>query len=120
MAPVSFLSGSQGVQFSLYMENHPRYRLRMIAIGSVVIGLFFNILAIAISHQYILQGLAFVPLCISLIWHKVDLFFPRFHKQGLPVGLLAFVDALGFCSFLALLIANGIIAQKLSWRRPNG
>ncbi|MCJ1265646.1 hypothetical protein MMC22_005526 [Lobaria immixta] len=61
MAPVSFLSGSQGVQFSLYMENHPRYRLRMIAIGSVVIGLFFNILAIAISHQYILQGLAFVP-----------------------------------------------------------
>lgn len=65
MAPVSFLSGSQGVQFSLYMENHPRYRLRMIAIGSVVIGLFFNILAIAISHQYILQGLAFVPVGAS-------------------------------------------------------
>lgn len=62
MPPISLLSGSQGVQFIRSVKNHPRYRLRMIAIGSVVIGIFFNILAIAICHQRLLHGFAFIPV----------------------------------------------------------
>lgn len=62
MAPVSFLSGSQGEQFIRSVKNHPRYRLRMIAIGSVAFGIFFNILSIAICRQHILNGLAFLPV----------------------------------------------------------
>lgn len=47
-----------------------------------------------------------------MIWHHVDLVSSHFHKRRVHVGLLAFVDALGFCSFLALLIVNGIIAGE--------
>ena len=62
MLPLS-LSGSQCVQSMLSTKNHPRYHIRMIAIGSVAIGIFFNILSIAICKDHILQGLAFLPLC---------------------------------------------------------
>ncbi|MCJ1464887.1 hypothetical protein MMC07_003502 [Pseudocyphellaria aurata] len=115
MARISLLSGSQGVRSIDSVKSHPRYRLRMIAIGSVAFGVFFNILSIAICKQYILNGLAFIPLIISMIWHHVDLVAPYFYKRSL--GAYAFVDVLGFCSFLALLIANGIItAHMYNWR----
>lgn len=57
-----------------------------------------------------------------MAWDLVDLVSLHLHHQRLPVGLLAFVDGLGFCSFLALLIVNGIIAEHLgvhSWDRVN-
>lgn len=62
MAPTSLHSGSQRVQLIRSVKNHPRYRLRMIAMGSVAIGIFFNILSIALCHQPLLHGLAFLPV----------------------------------------------------------
>lgn len=55
-----------------------------------------------------------------MAWHHVDLVAPYFHKKSL--GLFAFVDVVGFCSFLALLIANGIIMEHImkdTWRAHN-
>lgn len=62
MLPIG-LSGSQCVQSMLSTKNHPRYHIRLIAIGSVAVGIFFNILSIAICKDYILQGLAFLLVC---------------------------------------------------------
>ena len=44
------------------VKNHPRYHLRMVAIGSAALGLFFNTLAIAICKVKLLHGLAFLPV----------------------------------------------------------
>lgn len=65
MAPISSLSGSQGAELIRSVKNHPRYRLRMIAIGSVTVGIFFNILSIALCDQHLLYGLAFAPVSAS-------------------------------------------------------
>lgn len=43
-------------------KNNPRYYLRVTAIIALGVGIFFNILAIAIAHEYILSGIAFVPV----------------------------------------------------------
>lgn len=51
-----------------------------------------------------------------MAWDLFDLVSLHFHHQRLPVGWLAFVDGLAFCSFLALLIPNGIIAEHLGAR----
>lgn len=65
MAPISSLSGSQGAELIRSAKNHPRYRLRMIAIGSVTVGIFLNILSIALCDNNLLYGLAFVPVSAS-------------------------------------------------------
>ena len=61
-------------------------------------------------------------LCISVIWHHLDLVSTRFFKKVLSVGALAFVESLGFLAFLALLIANGIIVHDMDdmWRYTTG
>lgn len=58
-------------------------------------------------------------LIISMIWHHVDLIAKRFFSNGLPLGLLALVDTLGFSVFLALIIVNGVIigSKGFSWGR---
>lgn len=43
-------------------KNNPRYYLRVTAIIALAVGIFFNILAIAIAHEYVLSGIAFVPV----------------------------------------------------------
>lgn len=49
----------------------------------------------------------------------LDLHFSIKTKRDLPVGLLFIFDTLGFLSFLALLIANGIVATHLDMRHAN-
>jgi hypothetical protein len=52
-----------------------------------------------------------------MVWSHLDLVSKRLFKKDLPVGLVVGVDALGFLSFLALLVANGIIASNMgSWQ----
>lgn len=50
-----------------------------------------------------------------MVWNHVDLASKRLFTKYLPAWSLLVVDALGFLSFLALLIANGIIASKVRW-----
>lgn len=54
-----------------------------------------------------------------MIWHIIDLVLRPLHKPRFP-QLIAFVDALGFCSFLALIIVNGVVAANRRWWRANG
>lgn len=58
-----------------------------------------------------------VKLCISMAWNHLDLASNRLFKRELPITILIIVDTLGFLSFLALLIANGIVASELGYRR---
>lgn len=59
MVPTSFLSGVECIRSA---KNHPRYRLRRIAIVSGAFGIFFNILSIAVCRRELLHGLAFIPV----------------------------------------------------------
>lgn len=52
-----------------------------------------------------------------MVWNHLDLASNRLFKREMPVAILIVVDALGFLSFLALLIANGIIASELGYWR---
>lgn len=45
------------------IKNHSRYRLRLIAIISVDLGLFLNILSVCLARNKVLNGLAFLPVC---------------------------------------------------------
>lgn len=47
------------------IKNHSRYRLRLIAIISVDLGLFLNILSVCLARNKVLNGLAFLPVCLS-------------------------------------------------------
>lgn len=53
-----------------------------------------------------------LQLVISLVWHLFDLVSSRVYKHGMPIRLLAWVDLLGFVSFLVFLIVNGIVATN--------
>lgn len=55
--------GSEEVQMLRSVKDHPRYGLRMVAIGSVAVGVFLNIFSFGLCHQLILHGLAFIPVC---------------------------------------------------------
>lgn len=44
------------------IKAHKRYHLRLIAVISNDIGLFFNILAVCLARDKILNGLAFLPV----------------------------------------------------------
>ena len=55
-----------------------------------------------------------------MVWHHLDLTSIRLFKRELPIAILIMVDALGFLSFLALLITNGIVASHLGYWRPTG
>lgn len=61
-----------------------------------------------------------VKLCISMVWNHLDLASNRLFKREVPTAIVMIVDALGFLSFLALLIANGIVASNLGWWRTTG
>ena len=54
----------QDSDFVRLVKEHPRYQLRVIALIAVAAGIFFNILAIAITHEKLLCALAFLPVCI--------------------------------------------------------
>ena len=56
------MSGAEDPRFLRSVKSHPRYHLRLAAIISVAFGIFFNVLAIAIAQQFILSGLAFIPV----------------------------------------------------------
>lgn len=53
-----------------------------------------------------------------MVWHHLDLASIRLFKRELPIAILILVDALGFLSFLALLITNGIVASDFGYWRP--
>ena len=55
-----------------------------------------------------------------MVWSHLDLASIRLFKRELPIAILIIVDALGFLSFLALLIANGIVASRFRWWRSAG
>lgn len=52
-----------------------------------------------------------------MVWNHIDLASNRLFKKDLPIVSLVTVDALGFLSFLALLITNGIVASELGYWR---
>ena len=54
-------------------------------------------------------------LILSLAWHNLDLTSRRLFRQDVPAIVLICVDSLGFLGFLAILIANGIIAEDLEY-----
>ncbi|KAL9000560.1 MAG: hypothetical protein Q9169_000853 [Polycauliona sp. 2 TL-2023] len=102
----------QDPEFLNSIKSHKRYHLRLVAIVSVNIGLFFNILAVCLAGDKIINGLAFLPLIISLIWDVFDLVANRLFQHGIPLELLAWVDLLGFVAFLIFLIVSGILCAK--------
>lgn len=57
-----FMSSAEDPHFLRSVKSHPRYALRLTAIVAVAFGLFFNVLAIAIVHEFMLSGLAFLPV----------------------------------------------------------
>ena len=50
-----------------------------------------------------------------MVWNHVDLAANRLSRKNLPTITVLVVDALAFLSFLALLIANGIVASNLMY-----
>ncbi|KAI4288653.1 MAG: hypothetical protein L6R35_002088 [Caloplaca aegaea] len=48
-------------EFLQSIKSHKRYNFRLIAILSSQIGLFFNILAVCLVRNKVLNGLAFLP-----------------------------------------------------------
>ena len=56
-----------------------------------------------------------LQLILSLAWHNLDLTSRRLFRQDLPAVVLICMDLVGFLGFLAILIANGIIAEDLSY-----
>lgn len=57
-----FMSSAEDPRFLRSVKSHPRYPLRLAAIVAVAFGLFFNVLAVAIAQEFILSGLAFLPV----------------------------------------------------------
>ncbi|KAL9633290.1 MAG: hypothetical protein Q9204_003456 [Flavoplaca sp. TL-2023a] len=99
----------QDPEFLNSIKAHKRYHLRLVAIISLNIGLFFNVLAVCLARDKIINGLAFLPLTISLVWNVYDLVASRLYQHGIPLRLLAWVDLLGFVAFLIFLIVSGIL-----------
>lgn len=52
----------QDPEFLNSIKSHKRYQLRFVAIISINIGLFFNILSVCLAHDKVLNGLAFLPV----------------------------------------------------------
>ncbi|KAL8755353.1 MAG: hypothetical protein Q9199_003703 [Rusavskia elegans] len=99
----------QDPEFLNGIKSHVRYHLRLVAIISINLGLFFNILSVCLARDKVLNALAFLPLTVSLIWNIYDLVASRLYQHGIPLKLLAWVDLLGFVSFLVFLIVNGVL-----------
>lgn len=57
-------------------------------------------------------------MCISLIWHPLNLYWTRLFKRPLPTSLLIFVETLGFVAFLTLFI-GGLIAINGAYSYDN-
>ena len=55
-------------------------------------------------------------LTISLIWSILDLVSGRVLRHGIPLQALAWVDLLGFISFLIFLIVNGVVCGSREWK----
>lgn len=71
MLLTNLMTGAEDRRFLYSVKSHPRYHLRLTAIIAVAFGIFFNVLAIAIAQEFILSGLAFVPvggLCPRLMF----------------------------------------------------
>ena len=60
-----FWSCVQDPEFLQSIKSHRRYRLRLIAILSIDVGLFFNVLAVCLARNKIVPGLAFIPVRTS-------------------------------------------------------
>lgn len=73
------MSGAEDHRFLHSVKSHPRYLLRLAAIIAVACGIFFNVLAIAIAQEFLLSGLAFIPVS------GLDL--PHTFTFGLPQAL---------------------------------
>lgn len=54
------------------IKAHKRYHLRLLAIISIDLGLFFNILAVCLARDKILNGLAFLPVCLSRLYELLS------------------------------------------------
>lgn len=54
----------QDPEFLNAIKAHKRYHLRLVAIISLNIGLFFNVLAVCLARDKIINGLAFLPVCL--------------------------------------------------------
>lgn len=69
MLLTTLMSGAEDPRFLRSVKSHPRYHLRLTAIIAVAFGIFFNILAIAIAQEFLLSGLAFIPVSGSYLRH---------------------------------------------------
>lgn len=47
-----------------------------------------------------------------MLWSLFDLVSNRVFQHGMPLRLIAWIDLLGFISFLIFLIVNGIIGSQ--------
>lgn len=111
------------------LKSHKRYSLRSTALVSILVGSVLNFASLLAAFIDINCGNApryltvwtSIVLAISFFWNCVDLasHSDRIFKQKhlICINTLVFVDALGFLSFLALLIANGIIVDDM-YRGP--
>ena len=54
----------QDPEFLNSIKARKRYHLRLVAIISLNIGLFFNVLAVCLARDKIINGLAFLPVCL--------------------------------------------------------
>ncbi|KAL8832111.1 MAG: hypothetical protein Q9191_000468 [Dirinaria sp. TL-2023a] len=88
---------------------HPRFSLRVLATIAVVAGLILNSIVQQNFWDYSIRDLcsvAFPLLCISLIWHPLEVYWRRLFKRPIPNWLLILVDTLGFVAFLVLFIGS--------------
>lgn len=53
----------QDPEFLNGIKSHKRYHLRLVAIISINLGLFFNILSVCLARDKVLNALAFLPVC---------------------------------------------------------
>lgn len=123
------------------LKTHKRYTLRTTAVAAIIFGSIFNFASFVCAMggydgapRYLTfwasitvsawstgvqvsQVLTTTQLGISFLWNIADLGLHSNrifqNKQFLSLNALVLVDTVGFLSYLALLIANGIIVDHL-------
>ncbi|KAI4085850.1 MAG: hypothetical protein LQ344_008081 [Seirophora lacunosa] len=102
-------------------RQHPHFVLRVIYLVATLMGLILDTVLLSnIGYYYYavvsLHQTALVPLTIGFLWQTLILFhtrlFPRRRTNSIPNWLIALVETLGYLTFLALLVGNGLAIRE--------
>lgn len=108
-------------------KDQTHHTLRIISAVSAAFGIDINVISmIVVRHgfktngPYTLMTIAYLPLVLSILWALADIYSNRLWNGRIRPRFYVLVDGIGFLSFFALLVTNGIILGDLNnFRRRN-